>query len=157
MRPGPQAASVLRIGPHGLSLGEQLVLAGLRTWARARMAGDEPRCLIRPGLTHVASKPVAAVFTAMMEHIERDATRPMQIHCVACAGYSEDEQRVVLACGVARASLGAAFDLLRPLVTSPEAPVLLARTLNVALANAGYPLPVRLWDDEALLVPATIH
>ena len=157
MRPGPQAASALRIGPPGLSLGEQLVLAGLRTWARARMAGDEPRCLIRPGLTHVASKPVASVFTAMMEHIEREATRAMQIHCVACSGYSEDEQRVVLACGVARASLGAAFDLMRPLVNAPEAPVLLARTLNVALGDAGYPLPVRLWDDEALLVPATIH
>ena len=155
MRPGPQAASALRIGPPGLSLGEQLVLAGLRTWARARMAGDEPRCLIRPGLTHVASKPVASVFTAMMEHIEREATRAMQIHCVACSGYSEDEQRVVLACGVARASLGAAFDLMRPLVKAPETPVLLARTLNVALSNAGYPLPVRMWDDEPMR--ATIH
>ncbi|MCX7585473.1 hypothetical protein [Phenylobacterium sp. 58.2.17] len=152
----PQAASSLRVGPHGLAVSEQLVLASLRAWARARMAGDDPRELVRPGLTHVSSRPVASVFVALMEHIERDARRAMEVHCIACGGYSQDEQRVVLACGVARTAPDVALQLLRPLVGAPEAPVLLARTLNVALGKAGFPLPVRLWDDEAG-VPATVH
>lgn len=152
----PKAASSLRVGPHGLAVSEQLVLASLRAWARARMAGDDPRELVRPGLTHVSSRPVASVFVALMEHIERDARRAMEVHCIACGGYSQDEQRVVLACGVARTAPDVALQLLRPLVGAPEAPVLLARTLNVALGKAGFPLPVRLWDDE-IGVPATVH
>lgn len=152
---GPQAAAALRIGPEGLALSEQLVLAGLRCWARARMAGQDPQSLVRPSLTHVASKPVAMVFVAMMERIERDAARAMQVHCVACRGYSHDEQRLVLACGLAAAEPEIAMRLLSPLVKAPEAPVLLARTLNVALGNAGYPMPVRMWGEEA--APATIH
>lgn len=156
MGAGPLAAASLRIGPPGLALSEQLVLAGLRSWARARMAGEEPHGLVRPSLTHVASKPVASVFIALMERIERDARRAMQVHCVACGGYSQDEQRVVLACGVSRSAPEIALQLLAPLVKAPEAPVLLARTLNVALHNAGYRLPVRLWDDEDA-VAATIH
>jgi hypothetical protein len=155
MRPGPQAAASLRIGPAGLTLSEQLVLAGLRAWARARMEGEEPRALIRPSLIHVASRPVATVFVAMMESIEREAARAMQIHCVACSGYSQDEQRVVLACGVAQAAPEVAMQLLGPLVKACEAPFLLARTLNVALANAGYPMPVRMWDEHE--TPATVH
>ncbi len=152
----PLAAASLRVGPHGLAVSEQLVLASLRAWARARMAGDDPRELVRPGLTHVSSRPVASVFVALMEHIERDARRAMEVHCIACGGYSQDEQRVVLACGVARTAPDVALQLLRPLVGAPEAPVLLARTLNVALGKAGFPLPVRLWDDETG-VPATVH
>ena len=152
----PLAAASLRVGPHGLAVSEQLVLASLRAWARARMAGDDPRELVRPGLTHVSSRPVANVFVALMEHIERDARRAMEVHCIACGGYSQDEQRVVLACGVARTAPDVALQLLRPLVGAPEAPVLLARTLNVALGKAGFPMPVRLWDDETG-VPATVH
>ena len=152
----PLAAASLRVGPHGLAVSEQLVLASLRAWARARMAGDDPRELVRPGLAHVSSRPVASVFVALMEHIERDARRAMEVHCIACGGYSQDEQRVVLACGVARTAPDVALQLLRPLVGAPEAPVLLARTLNVALGKAGFPMPVRLWDDEAG-VSATVH
>lgn len=156
MRPGPLAAASLRIGPAGLALSEQLVLAGLRTWARARMVGEEPRALIRPSLTHVASRPVASVFVAMMESIEREAARAMQVHCVACGGYSHDEQRVVLACGLARVAPDVSMQLQGPLVKQREAPVLLARTLNIALGNAGFPMPVRMWDDEACPA-ATLH
>lgn len=152
----PQAAASLRVGPVGLAVSEQLVLASLRAWARARMCGEDPRELVRPGLTHVSSKPVASVFVALMEHVERNALRSMEVHCVACGGYSRDEQRVVLACGVARCAPDVALQLLRPLVAQPEAPVLLARTLNVALCNAGFPMPVRMWDDDAS-VPATVH
>lgn len=155
MRPGPLAAASLRIGPAGLALSEQLVLAALRTWARARMVGDEPRALIAPSLTHVASRPVASVFVAMMERIEREAARAMQVHCVACSGYSHDEQRVVLACGLARVAPDVAMQLLTPLVRTCEAPMLLARTLNIALGNAGFPMPVRMWDGEE--APATLH
>ena len=152
----PLAAASLRVGPQGLAVSEQLVLASLRAWARARLAGDDPRELVRPGLAHVSSKPVASVFVALMEHIERNARRAMEVHCIACGGYSQDEQRVVLACGVARTAPDVALQLLRPLVGAPEAPVLLARTLNVALSKAGFPMPVRMWDDEAS-VPATVH
>lgn len=152
----PLAAASLRVGPRGLAVSEQLVLASLRAWARARMSGEDPRELVRPALTHVSSKPVASVFVALMEHIERDAQRAMEVHCIACGGYSQDEQRVVLACGVARAAPQAALALLAPLVAAPEAPTLLARTLNVALGKAGFPMPLRLWDDEAG-VSATVH
>lgn len=155
MRPGPHAAASLRIGPAGLALSEQLVLAGLRAWARARIQGEEPRTLVRPSLVHVASKPVATVFVAMMEAIEREAARAMQIHCVACGGYSHDEQRVVLACGLARVAPDLAMGLLGPLVKACEAPVLLARTLNIALGEAGYPMPVRIWDEHHAL--PTMH
>lgn len=156
MGAGPLAATSLRIGPPGLALSEQLVLAGLRCWARARMSGQDPRDLVRPSLTHLASKPTASVFVALMERIEGDTRRAMQVHCVACQGYSEDEQRVVLACGVSRTAPDVALQLLSPLVKAPEAPVLLARTLNVALAKAGYRLPIRLWDDENAAA-ATLH
>lgn len=156
MAAGPLAAASLRVGPPGLVLSEQLVLAGLRSWAGARMAKQEPHNLVRPGLTHMASKPVATVFVALMERIERQARRAMQVHCVACSGYSEDEQRLVLACGISRSAPEIALQLLAPLVKEPEAPVLLARTLNVALRNAGYRLPVRLWDDDETIA-ATIH
>lgn len=47
------------------------------------------------------------------------------------------------------------MQLLGPLVKSCKAPVLLARTLNVALDNAGFPMPVRMWDDETALT--TVH
>ena len=155
MRPGPQAATALRIGPAGLALGEQLVLAGLRGWARARLSGDEPRLLVDAGLTHVASRPVAQVFAAMMRQVERQAVRAMQVHCVACPGYSEDEQRIVLACGLARTSPWLTCRLLHPLVRAPEKPALLAGALNVALENSGYRLPVRrVFDAEG---PATLH
>lgn len=156
MRPGPLAAASLRIGPDGLALSEQLVLAGLRSWAQARLKGNDPRSLVRPSLTHVASKSVASIFIAMMESLEREAARGLQIHCVACRGYSHDEQRVVLACGVSRASPCISAQLLAPLVRSPAGTVILARTLNVALGHAGFVLPVRLWDDEQIAA-ATIH
>ena len=156
MRPGPLAAASLRIGPAGLALSEQLVLAALRTWAQARLKGEDPRSLVRPSLTHVASKPAASVFVAMMESIEREARRGLQIHCVACRGYSQDEQRVVLACGVSRASPCVSAQLLAPLVRAPAGTVILARTLNLALGHAGFDLPVRLWDDDEA-VSATIH
>ena len=119
------------------------------------MEGEEPRALIRPSLTHVASRPVASVFVAMMETIEREAARAMQVHCVACGGYSYDEQRVVLACGLAREAPEVAMQLLGPLVKSYKTPVLLARTLNIALDNAGFPMPVRMWDDAEPLT--TVH
>ena len=75
------AVAGLRNGPAGLALSEQLVLAGLRTWARARMVGGEPRALIQPSLTHVAARPVASVFVAIMESIEREAARHLGPLC----------------------------------------------------------------------------
>lgn len=151
---GPLAASALRIGPAGLALGEQLVLAAFRSWAQARLAGEDPRGLVRPGLCHVASKPAADFFVAMMQHMEREAARRMEVHCVACGGYSQDEQRVVLACGLARAAPETTEALLAPLVRRPREPVLLAGGLNLALWEAGYRLPTRMWDEEPR---ATVH
>ena len=47
------------------------------------------------------------------------------------------------------------MQLLGPLVAKREAPALSARTLKIGLGNAGFPMPVRMWDDEAF--PATLH
>ena len=70
----PLAAASLRVGPHGLAVSEQLVLASLRAWARARMAGDDPRELVRPGETGLLVPPGASSpLAAALERLAGDA------------------------------------------------------------------------------------
>ena len=149
-----QSAKSQRVGPEGLALSEQLVLASMRAWAKARLAGEEPRGLVASGLTQVASPRVAAALIALMEHVERHAVRSLSFHAVACPGYSGDEQRIVVASGVADLSPGLAEQLLASLVRGSETCAILARSLNRALVQAGYPLPSRVGGAPA---EVTLH
>jgi hypothetical protein len=149
-----QSANAPRIGPVGLALSEQLVLASMRAWAKARLAGDEPRDLIVSGLTQVASPRVATAMIALMEHVERHAVRGLAFHGVACPGYSQDEQRIVVASGVAQVSPMLAEQLLGSLVRRPDVCAIVASLLHIALDEAGYPLPPRLGGAP---VEVTLH
>lgn len=149
------AVSVFSLpGPAGLWDGERLLLAGLRAWARCRIDREAPGELVRQAIACVTSEQVAALFTAFMETVEGVGRRPLRTHVGACPGYGEDEQRLVLACGLSAIEPEIAVRLLDPLVKDPAAVVCFARALNAALCADGLALPVRLADDAG---PRTLH
>lgn len=134
-------------GPSGLWEGERLLLAGLRAWAHCRRDRQPPQKHVGEALAAVASPRIGSLFAAMMMSLEAASRRPMRVHCGACPGYADDEQRLVLACGLATAAPEAASRLLSTLVNDPEPVACLARALNAAMAVDGYALPFRLYDD----------
>ncbi|MBA4793743.1 hypothetical protein [Phenylobacterium sp.] len=151
-------------GPQGLTCGEQLVLAGCRYWASLRLAGQEPQGPVRSLVAARASDRAAALFVAMMESLEKQTRRPLDFRCGGCAGYSPDEQRLVVACGISRIDMQTARALLTPLVHQPEPVVVFARAVNMVLAHEGLDLPVRLSDPKPQIRPgaarpagATLH
>lgn len=152
--PPPVTVSV---GPERLRPAERLLLAGLRTWARARVDGAAPHGFVRAGFASVASPRTAALFTAFMDRLERHCLRPLEVHFPCCSAYSADEQRLVLACGVCRVAGDIAEQLLRPLVDDPIPLLALSRSLNASLASEGLDLPVRLLDEVATQPDHTLH
>lgn len=145
-------------GPSGLFDGERLILAGLRAWGRCRCDGEPAEKHVRPALAAVSSERAAALFAALLQSLEQDSRRPVQLHCGSGRGYSPDEQRLVLACGVAAAAPEVARRLLEPLARQPEALTVLARALGGALAADGLALPVRLAGSPGLeRPPAPLH
>lgn len=141
-------------GPQGLTSGEQLVLAGCRYWASLRLAGQEPQGPVRRLISGRASDRAAALFVAMMESLEKQTRRPLDFRCGGCAGYSLDEQRLVVACGVSRVDMQTARALLTPLIHQPEPVVVFARAVNMVLAHEGLDLPARLSDAGAAAPPS---
>jgi hypothetical protein len=141
--PPPVTAGV---GPERLRPAERLLLAGLRTWARARVDGAAPHGYVQAGFASIASPRTAALFTAFMDRLERHCRRPLEVHLPCCPAYSADEQRLVLACGVCRVAEDIAERLLRPLIDDPIPLLALSRGLNASLASDGFDLPVRLLD-----------
>lgn len=144
-----------------LSDGEQVILAALRLWAGLRLSGEAPQPCVRRLMAQQVSDRAGAIFVALMEALERQTRRPLQIACGACAGYGEDEQRLIVACGVARLDMRTARALLAPLVSQPEPVAIFARALNMVLAHEGLALPARL-GGEALTpcsrpAGATLH
>ncbi|GEM_PF-1091189 len=148
-------------GTGDLSSGEQVILAGLRLWAGLRLSGEAPQPCVRQLMAAQVSDRAGAIFVAMMEALERQTRRPLQIACGGCAGYGEDEQRLIVACGVARVDMQIARALLAPLVSQPEPVAIFARALNMVLAHEGLHLPARLETGEPTLcgrpVGATLH
>ncbi len=130
--------------PSDLSSGEQVILAGLRLWAGLRLSGEAPQACVRQLMAEQVSDRAGAIFVALMEALERQTRRPLQIACGACASYGEDEQRLIVACGVSRVDMGVARALLAPLVKQPEPVAIFARALNMVLGHEGLCLPVRL-------------
>lgn len=133
-------------GPDGLTAGERLILGGCRYWASLRLAGVEPQGPVRNLVSGRASDRAAALFVAMMESLEKQTRRPLDFRCAGCAGYSMDEQRLVVACGVARIDMQTARSLLTPLIHQPEPVVVFARAVNMVLAHEGLDLPARLFE-----------
>lgn len=132
------------LAPSDLTSGEQVVLAGLRLWAGLRLSGEAPQACVRQLMAEQVSDRAGAIFVALMEALERQTRRPLQIACSGCAGYGEDEQRLIVACGVSRVDMGIARALLAPLVIQPEPVAIFARALNMVLAHEGLGLPARL-------------
>ncbi len=139
--------------------GERLLLAGLRAWGHARLTGPKPDGAVRLALSFCASERVATLFTAFMETVEATALRPIEIMC-HCRGLSTDEQRLVVACGIAPVAFDLGQSVLAPILRDTEAALVLARCLNSALAAEGLHLPARLTDKPVLhnnSVRPTLH
>ncbi|MDO8901247.1 MAG: hypothetical protein Q7V15_07830 [Phenylobacterium sp.] len=133
-------------GPPELSGGEQVILAALRLWAGLRLSGEAPQPCVRRLMAEQVSDRAGAIFVALMEALERQTRRPLQIACGACSGCGEDEQRLIVACGVSRVDMRTARALLSPLVSQPEPVAIFARALNMVLSHEGLDLPVRMTD-----------
>ncbi len=151
-------ASVDDCGPLALTRGERVLLWMLRQWVTARVLGQEPRERLSREAGALVSPRVTAAFVLMMSTIETQVRRPLRIAAPCRQGYAEDEQRVVTACGVCPASPEIAGRLLESLVIAPEAVIVTARFLNMALAHEALALPVRFEEPErAPTARPTLH
>ncbi|WP_293345404.1 hypothetical protein [Phenylobacterium sp.] len=132
--------------PHGADLtpGENLLICGLRAWAAARCAGEAPHRPVSQALIQRTNPRVAALFLAWIQAVEASRLRPICAECCECGGAAPDLQRLVVACGVAPVAFELGEKLIAPLVSDPQQVMILARSLNAALARAGWPLPARL-------------
>ena len=124
--------------------GENLLICSLRAWAAARCAGEMPHRALSRALTQRTNPRVAALFLAWIQAVEASTLRPIVAECSECGGAAPDLQRLVVACGVAPIDLRMGEALIAPLVSDPQQVMVLARSLNAALAQAGWPLPARL-------------
>lgn len=141
-----------------LAPGENLLLSGLRVWAAARCSGDRPHGPLSKALAQRTSPRVAALFLAWVQAIEAASLRPIHAECPHCGGAGADIQRLVVACGVAPVALDVGERLIAPLVSEPRPVMVLARSLNAALAGAGWPLPARLGEpSEPGAAHRTLH
>lgn len=137
----PEATHACPAAPNG---GERLILAGLRAWALGRIDGTDPQGPVRAAVAAAASDQVGALFVAWMQAVEQAARRALEISCLHCRGASLDEQRLVVACGLAPVAFEMGERLLQPLLVEARPAMVLARALNRALRLEGLPLPVRL-------------
>ena len=145
--------------PAAPTPGERIVLDGLRCWASSRMHGEPPIVAARRVIAWRTSERVAALFVAWMQAVEEGRRRPIHIHCRRCGGACTDEQRLILAMGVAAIDMELGETLLAPLLIDPAAVMALARALNAALSAGGLPLPARLCGGPVRhgAAKATLH
>src|SRR5688500_2389797 len=132
-----------------LAPAERLLFAALRAWAGARIVGERPHAAIADALAGRASARVASVFLAWIQAVEAGSRRPLALACGHCGGMSTDAQRLIVACGLAPTDRHTAEALLAPVVEDPTIVMMLGRSLNTALAAAGWPLPARGLAGEA--------
>jgi hypothetical protein len=158
--PSADADSAARALPNP-SPGERVLIEAMRRWAAHRMAGIRPHHAVRCLLSWKASERTAAIFTAWMEEVEASRQRPIHMQCAQCGGLSEDEQRLVVAVGVAPLNLSLAERVTAHLVHQPEQLAVLCRALNAALAAAALPIPARICAHAAAAAgppsPPTVH
>ncbi|WP_297509086.1 hypothetical protein [uncultured Caulobacter sp.] len=162
MRPDPFLHAPLdQCGPVSLADGERILLWMLRQWVTARVLGEEPGARLSRSAGALVSPRVATAFILMMTAIEGQVRRPLCVSPPCCGGYGDDEQRVIVACGLCPAAPDRADRLLEDLVVTPEAVTVMARFLNAALAHDGMALPVRFDAQEPSTAPVrsrpTLH
>lgn len=141
MLSAPPAAKGADLAP-----GENLLICGLKAWAAARCAGEPPHRPLSEALSRRTNPRVAALFLAWVQAIEASSLRPLRAECPHCGGAAADVQRLVVACGIAPVAQDLGEKLIAPLVSDPGLVMVLARSLNAALAHAGWPLPARLGE-----------
>ena len=137
-RPARQAC------PNAPTPGEQLLLAAVRVWAQARVQGCRPHRHVADALAARSSRRVGALFVAWMQAVEADTLRPIQIRCAGCGGLSDDEERLIVACGIAPVAMDLGEQLLAPMLREPGVAMALGRSLNAAMAADGWRLPARI-------------
>lgn len=141
-----------------LTPGENLLICGVRAWATARCSGHPPHQAVAQAITQRTNPRVAALFLAWIQAVEASTRRPIKAECPCCGGAAADVQRLVVACGVAHVAFEMGEKLIAPLVSDPQQVMTLARALNAALAQAGWPLPARLSiPSEPGEHPRTLH
>jgi hypothetical protein len=138
-----------------LEPGERILLAALEAWASDRPSPNVKT--LAKSLAWRTSDRVAAVFVAWIHAIEAARLRPLEATCRVCGGSSQDLQRLVVACGIAPVDLRLGERLIEPLVSEAGSVMVLARLLNSALAEAGWPLPARLGRQPADPQDLTLH
>ncbi|MET0274487.1 MAG: hypothetical protein ABW360_15985 [Phenylobacterium sp.] len=144
--------------PEGVTPAERLMFWSLRAWASARHAGEPPQAPLGELLAAKTSARVAALFMAWVQAVEAASLRPIRGECPHCGGASGDLQRLVVACGIAPVAFELGERLLEPLVSDTRTVMVLARSLNAALAAAGWPLPARVGVLAALPAASeTVH
>lgn len=153
----PNSPTARPPGGAQLTPGEKLLLTGLRAWAAARTSGETPQHRVLSAIASKSSNRAAALFSAWIQAVEADSLRPIQAECDHCGGAAPDLQRLVVACGVAPVAFEMGERLLEPLVSDPRAVMILARSLNAALASSGWPLPARLGSPSAPGRASTVH
>ncbi|MDP3173493.1 MAG: hypothetical protein Q8M88_03555 [Phenylobacterium sp.] len=127
--------------------GEKLLLFAIRGWAAMRQAGERPHDQLAAAIAQRASSRTAALFIAWIQAVESASRRPIRIQCACCGGMSNDEQRLVLATGVAPIAMDMGERLLEPITLDAREVMVLGRALGASLAAAGLPLPARLTDE----------
>ncbi len=140
--PSPNPPSRAMLAPA-----EQLLFCSLRAWLAAREAGEGCTRVVAQSLGWRTSPRAGALFAAWAQAIDASRRRPLHAECPRCGGLSPDLQRLVVACGLAPVDLEVGATLLEPLVTETECAMVLARSLNAALAEAGWPLPARIGSE----------
>jgi len=157
VRPDPFSETHLNhCGPVGLADGERILLWMLRQWVTARVLGEEPGARLSKKAGGLVSPRVASAFILMMSAIEGQVRRPLCVSAPCCKGYADDEQRLITACGVCPASPEIAGRLIESMVVTPESVTVMARFLNMALANDGMALPMR-FDEPEVAVSHTVR
>ena len=151
-------ASVDDCGPTALTRGERVLLWMLRQWVTARLLSQEPGERLSREAGGLVSGRVTSAFILMMTTIEGQVRRPLRIAAPCRQGYADDEQRLITACGLCPVAPEMANRLLESLVTTPEAVIVTARFLNMALAHEALALPLRFEEPESMqAIRPTLH
>ena len=156
MRPNADAPSYPHHPACVLSPPERLLLLAIRSWVCARNMGEPPSLRMIPTLAAKTSDRVAALFSAWMQTVEAGCRRPIRIQPTSCGCLSPDERRLVVSCDVGAVSVAAARAHLDPLMSETRAAAVLGRSLNAALAWAGWRLPVPSGAASSTVAP-TLH
>ncbi|MFC3079833.1 hypothetical protein ACFODL_17160 [Phenylobacterium terrae] len=146
----PAARSADRLEP-----GERLLIAALQAWLSDGSA-TSLRTLGKV-MAWRTSPRVAALFLGWVHAMDAARLRPIEATCRHCGGASQDVQRLVVACGLAPVDLDLGERLIAPLVSEATSVMVLARALNAALAQAGWPLPARLGVQDPSHEQPTMH